>query len=81
MPLVPYSPLVPCFVAVIAALPAIGPGQTRNNVLLILADDVGVDNVGAYGVGSAPPPTPIVDSLARRGVLFRRAWSNPIWFD
>lgn len=49
----------------------------QNNVLILLLDDVGVDNIGVYGEGANPPPTPNIDALARRGVLFRNAWSNP----
>ena len=30
--------------------------QTPPNTLLIVADDVGVDGIGCYGLGSAPPP-------------------------
>jgi len=47
------------------------------NVLLIVADDIGVDYVGAYAEGTNPPPTPTLDSLAADGVLFRNAWANP----
>jgi arylsulfatase A-like enzyme len=50
------------------------PGE---NVLLVVADDLGVDAVRAYAEGSNPPPTPHIDALAARGVLFRNAWSNP----
>jgi len=52
--------------------PASAPGQ---NVLLIVADDMGVDQVGAYGEGAAPPPTPNLDAVAASGVLFRNAWA------
>lgn len=48
-----------------------------NNVLIVIADDLGVDSVGAYGEGTTPPPTPNIDALAARGVLFRNAWANP----
>ncbi|MDA0933975.1 MAG: sulfatase-like hydrolase/transferase, partial [Planctomycetota bacterium] len=37
----------------------------------------GVDYVGCYAEGSNPPPTPNIDSLAQRGVLFRNAYANP----
>lgn len=57
--------------------PQAAPGA-RQNVLLIIADDVGVDSVGCYGEGTDPPPTPNIDSLARQGVLFRNAWANPV---
>ncbi len=60
-------------VALSAALAA-QPG----NVLIVVADDVGVENIGSYGVGATPPPTPNLDALAGRGVLFRNAWSFPV---
>lgn len=47
------------------------------NVLVVLADDLGVDYVTAYGEGSSPPPTPTIDGLAAQGVLFRNAWAYP----
>ncbi len=50
----------------------------RNNVLILIADDVGVDSVTTYALGSNPPPTPNLDALAARGVLFRNAWANPL---
>ena len=49
-----------------------------HNVLLIVADDVGVERWGTYGMGTAPPPTPHIDALAEEGVLFTRAWSTPM---
>ena len=49
----------------------------RPNVLLIVADDLGVDRIGAYQEHPQPAHTPIVDELAADGLLFRNAWSNP----
>ena len=53
------------------------PGVRSPNVLVIIADDLGVDRVGAYGEHPAPGKTPNIDALARDGVLFRNVWSNP----
>jgi arylsulfatase B len=47
------------------------------NIVLIIADDVGVDGIAAYGEQPAAGPTPNIDSLAAQGVLFRNAWANP----
>lgn len=47
----------------------------KPNILLLVADDLGVDMVGAYGEGGRPAPTPNIDALAARGVLFRNAWA------
>lgn len=47
------------------------------NVLVIVADDVGTDMVGAYHQHPNAPPTPVIDSLAANGVLFQRAYACP----
>lgn len=63
----------------LAAALCVGATTTaQNNVLLILADDIGVDNISVYAEGTNPPPTPTIDSLASNGVLFRNAWANPM---
>lgn len=48
------------------------------NIVLILADDMGVDLIGAYGEAPNPPCTPNLDQLAAQGLLFRNAWTNPV---
>ena len=53
------------------------PVRRSQNIVLVLADDFGVDMVGAYAEGSAPPCTPTIDGLAQDGMLFRNAWANP----
>lgn len=50
----------------------------RPNLLLVVADDLGVDRVAAYGAHPDPPSTPHLDSLAADGVLFENAWSAPV---
>ena len=47
------------------------------NILLVVADDLSVTEVGAYAEGTDAAPTPHLDALAAGGVLFRNAWSNP----
>ena len=55
-----------------------------SNVLVIVADDVGVDMLNAYwapGDLNRPidvPPTPNISSLAADGVTFKNAWGNPL---
>ena len=53
------------------------PDSGWPNVLLVIADDMGVDMLAAYGEGADPPITPNLDALAQDGMLFRNAWSNP----
>lgn len=47
----------------------------RPNIVLILADDVGFTDLGAYG-GEAR--TPHIDALAERGAQFSRYYSSPL---
>ncbi len=54
------------------------PADKLPNVLIIVADDVGVDQLASYGLGSDLPYTPVLDSLAMGGVQFENAWSNPV---
>ncbi|MCA8954172.1 MAG: sulfatase-like hydrolase/transferase [Planctomycetes bacterium] len=65
-------PLVPLVLFAGATAPA------QTNTLLIIADDVGIDAVGCYGLGSSPPPTPNIDALAARGVRFSNAQTCPV---
>jgi arylsulfatase B len=46
------------------------------NVLIILLDDVGVDQVSPYGFPGAAP-TPHLDRLAAEGLRFDQAWATP----
>jgi arylsulfatase B len=48
------------------------------NIVVIVADDFGVDMLNAYAEGASPPCTPNVDALASQGMLFRNAWTNPV---
>ncbi len=70
-----YARILLAGIACLCVTPTLARAQ--HNLLLIVADDLGVDYVGAYGEGTAPPPTPHIDALANRGVLFRNAWANP----
>lgn len=65
------------FVALFALL-TVAPAaaqQQRPNIVLILADDVGYTDLGAYG-GEAR--TPNIDRLASRGAQFSRYYTSPL---
>ena len=73
------------FRLLLLGLLAASPAAARDNFLVLMADDVGVDGVNIYsrddlyghlGEGANPGPTPTIDQLALDGVLFRNAWAN-----
>jgi arylsulfatase A-like enzyme len=48
------------------------------NIVFIIMDDVGVDQMRSFGYTEANQPrTPTIDTLARAGVRFRNAWATP----
>jgi arylsulfatase A-like enzyme len=48
------------------------------NILLVIMDDVGVDQIASFGYGGARPPSvPTIDAIADSGLRFRNAWSMP----
>jgi len=53
-------------------------GQQPPNVIVILADDLGINDVSTYGAGHRDwaLPTPHIDGLAARGVRFERGYAG-----
>lgn len=59
-----------------AAPPA--PAAQTPNILFVIMDDVGVDQMSAFGYGGIEAPvTPSIDTLANAGVRFRNTWAMP----
>ncbi|MGI9322825.1 MAG: sulfatase-like hydrolase/transferase, partial [Pseudomonadales bacterium] len=53
--------------------------QTRPpNILVVLADDMGVETMASYGLGSPTADTPNLDRLATDGVRFESFWAQPM---
>lgn len=50
------------------------PQKELPDILLIVADDLGIGDVSCYGMGRIP--TPNIDSLARNGVRFTNAYAT-----
>ena len=51
---------------------------TKPNILFVIMDDVGIDQLSSFGYGGvAPPVTPTLDTVAAQGVMFRNTWSMP----
>lgn len=48
------------------------------NILFVIMDDVGIDQMASFGYGGATPPSmPNMDAVAAAGVRFRNTWSMP----
>ncbi len=54
------------------------PKSSRPNILFILADDYGIDGVGAYGSDRFKNKTPNIDALAKTGTRFERCYAAPV---
>ena len=50
--------------------------RERPNIVLVMADDIGVEGLGCYGGTSYK--TPALDRLAREGMRFTHAYSQPL---
>lgn len=52
--------------------------QPKPNILLVIMDDVGIDQMQLMGYGGQQPPaTPSIEAISKAGVRFRNAWSMP----
>lgn len=48
------------------------------NILLVIMDDVGIDQMQVFGYGGETPPSmPNIDQLAHEGVRFGNTWAMP----
>ena len=60
------------------ALAASPSADAHPNILLIVADDVGVDQSACYDAPAVDrAPQPNLENLCRNAVAFNRAWANP----
>ena len=63
--------------AVVWGLAVFSAGATQTNVLLIIADDLGLDSLAAFNddAGASLPPTPTIDTIQSNGIRFNRFYS------
>jgi len=58
-----------------------GPAEaatSKPNIIFVILDDVGIDQLGLFGNGGAvPPKTPNLNLIANRGVKFTNVWALP----
>jgi arylsulfatase A-like enzyme len=64
--------LVVAALIVVLGLAASPPAsaQQKPNILVIMGDDIGITNIGAYSLGMMAGKTPNLDKLAKEGMLF-----------
>lgn len=53
------------------------PEPTKPNILLIIADDMGLDATPGYNIGSVKPNMPTLQGWMTSGITFNNLWSNP----
>ncbi|WP_421206522.1 arylsulfatase [Aeromonas sp. 601027] len=51
--------------------------ERKPNILVIFGDDIGWQNVSAYGMGTMGYRTPNIDSIAHQGVMFTDHYAQP----
>ncbi len=65
-------------VALIASININAFAQNQNsNILLIIADDFGIDMLSGFGAEGDKPSTPTLDSLREAGLAFTQCWATP----
>lgn len=68
--------LSPLLLLLLAPLPL--QAQDRPNILLIIADDLGVDPLNGYHEANLKAVTPTLDSLRAAGITFTNAAASPV---
>jgi arylsulfatase A len=70
-------PIASLLLAQSALMQAAEPAPARKpNIVLILADDLGIGNISAYGADNFK--TPNLDALAKSGTIYERCFSAPV---
>lgn len=61
----------------IADIPSNTTSSNSPNILLIIADDMGVDATPGYTLGNIKPNMPTLQKLQSEGITYNNVWSNP----
>ena len=64
-------------IALLPAAPAEAQSKTAPNILVIWGDDIGWQNVSAYGMGTMGYTTPNIDSIGVGGIRFTDHYAQP----
>ena len=57
---------------------ALADRNNKPNIIFIISDDVGFEEIGCYGVIDRESITPNIDSLAEKGVRFNTCYAQAI---
>ena len=52
--------------------------SSRPNILLVIADDIGIEATPGYAIGAEKPEMPNLLDLASSGITFENVWSFPL---
>jgi arylsulfatase A-like enzyme len=52
--------------------------DSKPNILLVIADDIGIEATPGYEIGSIKPNMPNLEKLASAGITFENAWAYPV---
>ncbi len=78
MTAMPVVPATAATSAAEAAMPVGLPGGATKDIIFIILDDVGVDQLGLFGYGgNTPPKMPNLAKIAEQGVRFSNTWAMP----
>jgi hypothetical protein len=72
--------IISVFACVCNTAPASQPvsRQQHPNILFVIMDDVGIDQLRSFGYGGVlAAKTPVLDVLAQNGIRFRNVWAMP----
>jgi hypothetical protein len=51
---------------------------SRSNILFVILDDVGIDQMRSFGFGGLNPPRlPVIEKIAAEGIRFTNVWGMP----
>ena len=56
----------------------VSTNQDLPNIMLIIADDMGLDATPGYGIGDVKPFMPNLEGMMSSGLRFTNVWSNPV---
>ena len=65
-------------VASAAAVATATPAAAQPNILLVIADDMGLDASNCYSVGQSQAPMPNLERLCAEGLVFENAYAAPV---